>query len=103
MVLPPQLAPSHQARTVRVTAPAGFEWGALPPGGEENGGEFGRAKLDVSVDPKNPRVVVIKRTVVFDQHQIGVDKYPAWRAFIQRVDALMHKSVRAVPAKRGAK
>lgn len=103
VVLPPQLAPSHQTRTVRIVAPAGFEWDSLPPGGDENGGEFGRAKLDVSLDPKNPRTAVVRRTVVFDKHEIGVSAYATWRAFLQRIDALMHKSVRAVPAKRGAK
>ena len=34
---------------------------------------------------------------MFDQHLIPVDKYKAWRAWIQRVDAIMHKSVRLVP------
>jgi len=97
------MAPSHQNRTMRITAPAGFTWGALPPGGEVTGGEFGRAKLDVNVDPKDPRTVVVKRTVVWDQHLIPVDKYPAWRTFIQSIDALMHRSVRAIPAKAGAK
>jgi hypothetical protein len=101
--LPPQMAPSHQNRTMRITAPAGFTWGALPPGGEENGGEFGKAKLEVSLDPKDARTVVVKRSVVWDQHLIPVDKYTAWRAFIQRIDALMHRSVRAIPAKAGAK
>lgn len=99
--LPAQMAPSHQNRTMRITAPAGWKWGALPPGGEENGGEFGRAKLEVSVDPKDPRTVVVKRSVVFDLHLIPVEKYGPWRAFIQRIDALMHRSVRALKA--GAK
>ncbi|MDB4943447.1 MAG: Transglutaminase-like enzyme putative cysteine protease [Labilithrix sp.] len=96
--LPPYLAPSHQNRTTRVIAPAGFAWGDLPPGGEANGGAFGRAKIEIGRDPKDARVLLIKRSVVFDQHQIPVDKYAAWRGFIQQVDALMHKEVRLVPA-----
>jgi hypothetical protein len=32
--------------------------------------------------------------VVLDQHLIPPEKYAAWRNFIQRVDALMHKTVR---------
>ena len=36
--LPPHLAPSHQNRTMRVIAPAGFAWSEnLPPGGDANG------------------------------------------------------------------
>ncbi|MDB4996896.1 MAG: Transglutaminase-like enzyme putative cysteine protease, partial [Myxococcaceae bacterium] len=101
--LPSFFAPSHQRRTIRVTAPAGYVWGDLPPGGDENGGEFGNAHLEVAKDPKDARVVVIKRTVVFDMSLIPVEKYAAWRAFIQRVDALMHKGVRAVPAAGGEK
>jgi len=96
VVLPPQLAPSHQGRTLRITAPAGYKWAELPPGGEVSGGAFGRASLEVSRDPHDPRVVVVKRRMTLDQHVIPVDKYPAWRAFLQRVDALMHRTVRAV-------
>jgi hypothetical protein len=103
--LPPHFAPSHNTRTIRVVAPQGFRWGDLPPGGDENGGEFGRAHLEVARDPKDPKVVIIKRSVVFDQHFITPDKYPAWRAWIQRVDALMHKGVRLLAGSdtRGAK
>ena len=96
--LPPQLAPSHQARVTRITAPAGFSWADPPPGGDEQGGEFGAAHLEVGRDAKDPRVMVIKRTVTFDQHLIAPEKYGAWRAFLSKVDRLMHKSVRAVPA-----
>jgi hypothetical protein len=73
-----------------------MHWGELPPGGEENGGDFGRAHLEVARDARDPRVVVIKRSVVFNQHFIPPDKYGAWRGWIQRVDAMMHKSVRMV-------
>jgi hypothetical protein len=78
-------------------APQGYRWGDLPPGGDENGGEFGRAHLEVARDAKDPKVVVIKRNVVFDQSVITPEKYPAWRAWIQRMDALMHKGVRLLP------
>jgi hypothetical protein len=40
---------------------------------------------------------------VFDQHLIPVDRYTPWREWLQRVDALMHKSVRLVPAEGSAK
>jgi len=96
--LPSFLAPSHQRRTIRVVAPPGFAWGDLPPGGDESDGDFGSAHLDVAKDPKDPRAVVIHRSVAFDRSVVPVDKYPAWRAFIQRVDALMHKGVRLVPS-----
>ncbi len=94
--LPPHFAPSHNVRTIRVVAPQGFHWSDFPPGGDENGGEFGRAHLEFARDPKDPRAVIIKRSVVFDQSLIPVDKYATWRAWIQRVDALMHKGVRLV-------
>jgi hypothetical protein len=95
--LPPNLAPRKEARTIRVVAPKGYAFEALPRGGDENGGTFGRAHLDVSRDPGDPRTVVVKRTVVFDQSIISVDEYPRWRAWVQRVDALMHKAVRLSP------
>ncbi len=101
VVLPPYFAPSHETRTIRVIAPAGFAWGELPPGGDENGGDFGRAHLEIARDPKDARTVVITRTVVFNMDEIPVDKYVAWRGWVQRVDALMHKGVRLIPG--GAK
>jgi hypothetical protein len=94
--LPPYMAPMHETRTIRIVAPKGFHWGALPPGGDENGGELGRAHLDVMPDKTDPRAILVRRTLVFDQSVVGVDKYPAWRAWVQRVDALMHRSVRLV-------
>lgn len=99
VLLPAHLAPSHQNRTLRVIAPAGYAWSELPPGGDANGGAFGKAHLEIARDPKDPRVLVIKRSVVFDQHLIPVDKYGAWRQWIQNVDALMHKEVRLTEAK----
>ncbi len=99
VLLPSWIAPSHQNRTVRAIAPPGMAWADLPPGGDANGGEFGRAHLEITRDPRDPRVLVIKRSVVFDQHLIPVEKYAAWRAWVQQVDALMHKEVRLVEAK----
>ena len=96
--LPPSLAPSHQNRTLRIVAPAGFSWGELPPGGSTAGGAYGKASIEIARDPKDARTLVIKRSVVFDMHLIPVDKYTSWRAFIGQVDALMHKEVRLVPA-----
>ena len=49
---------------------------ALPQGGDENGGAFGRAHLEVARDPHDPQAVVVKRTMVFDQSVIPVDEYP---------------------------
>lgn len=94
VVLPPHLAPSHQTRTIRLVAPPNTHFAIPNAGGREAGGEFGRAELSMARDPKDPRVLVVKRTVVLDQHIVSPEKYPAWRTFIQRVDALMHKTVR---------
>lgn len=96
--LPSHLAPSHQNRTLRITAPAGYVWGPLPPGGAAEGGDFGRASIELAADRASPRVLVVKRRVVFNQHLIPVQRYDAWRQWIQSVDALMHKEVRLVPA-----
>jgi hypothetical protein len=99
--LPPNAAPRREAHTIRVIAPKGWVFEALPQGGEEPGGPFGRARLEVGRDPQNPRAIVVKRSVVLDQSVISVDEYPRWRAWVQRVDALMHKSARLV-RERGA-
>jgi len=96
VVLPPQLAPSHQERTTRFTAPPGFAWPRLPDGGDENGGDFGRAHLDIVRDPRDPRTVIVTRRMVFDQDVIVAARYPLWRAWLQRVDRLMHKDLRLV-------
>jgi tetratricopeptide (TPR) repeat protein len=101
VVLPPNTAPSHQTRVIRVLPPPGYKASELAKGGEENGGEFGSAKVEIKNDPENPRGVLVKRTVVFDMSTIPLDKYDAWRAWLQRVDALMHRSVRFSPV--GAK
>jgi hypothetical protein len=96
--LPPSLAPSKQTTVVRMISPEGMQPGALPPGGDEAGGEFGRARLEVALDPKDPRVVVLTRSMVFDLETIPVAKYEAWRAWLSRVDSLLHRSIRYVPA-----
>jgi hypothetical protein len=96
--LPPQLAPSHQSRTIKVIAPPGFSWGPLPQKGDVAGGDFGSAHLEVTHDAHDPRAIVISRSVILDRSEIAVDKYAAWRNFLQQIDALMHKGVRLVPA-----
>ncbi len=96
--LPPYVAPRKEARAIRVVAPKGWSFQALPPGGDENGGAFGRAHLDVQREPRDSRTVVVHRTVVLDQSTIPTSDYPKWRAWMQRVDALMHRSVRLLPA-----
>lgn len=101
--LPPHIAPRKESRTIRVVAPKGWSFEALPLAGEENGGAFGRAALAVSKDAGDPRAIVVKRTVVFDQSVVSVDEYAKWRAWVQRVDALMHKTVRLAPITAGAR
>jgi hypothetical protein len=96
VLLPSHLAPSHQNRTMRVIAPNGFAWGDLPPGGDAKGGDFGSAHLEIARDAKDPKVLIVKRSVVFNQHLISPDKYVAWRNWITQVDALMHREVRLV-------
>ena len=74
----------------------GWRWGELPLGGDENGGDFGRAHLDIARDPHDARTVVVTRSESFDLDLIPVEKYGSWRGWVQRVDALMHKAVRLV-------
>jgi hypothetical protein len=92
--LPAYFAPSHETRTIRVHAPAGWTWEELPPGGDENGHDFGRAHLEIVRDPRDPRTAIVTRSVSFDMDLIPVEKYEAWRGWVQRVDALMHKGLR---------
>ncbi len=94
VVLPPTVAPMHDARVLRLVAPKGFRWGAVPVGGEVMGGEFGQAKLEAV---REGRVLVVRRRVVFDRSVIPVEQYGAWRAFVQSVDGLLHKTARLVP------
>ncbi len=96
--LPPWVAPRREARTIRVVAPKGWRFATLPRGGDANGGPFGSAHLDIAPDPRDPATLVVHRTTVFDQSTIPVDDYPRWRAWVQSVDALMHKAVRLEPA-----
>ncbi|MDP9151441.1 MAG: transglutaminase-like domain-containing protein, partial [Myxococcota bacterium] len=95
--LPPYIAPRREARTIRVIAPKGWSFEGAPPGGDEDGGAFGRAHLEIARHPRDPGTMIVKRTVLFGQSAIAVDEYPKWRAWVQRVDALMHKAVRLSP------
>jgi hypothetical protein len=99
VVLPPNTAPSHQQRRIRIVPPARYRAADLPKGGTENGGEFGFARLEVRKDGAHPGRILVERTVVFDLATIPVDKYAAWRAWLQRVDALLHRSIRFAPEK----
>ncbi|MEJ7729819.1 MAG: transglutaminase-like domain-containing protein [Polyangiaceae bacterium] len=100
VVLPPGLAPGHQTRRITIVPPPNYTFGDLPPAGEEAGGEFGRAKLTFK---RQGGSVVVERTVIFDLSTIPVDKYTAWRGWLQRVDRLMHRMVRLVPTGPAAK
>ncbi len=95
VVLPPFLSPRHETRAITIVPPPGYVFVELPPGGEEAGGEFGRAKIEFSLGEGG--AVVVKRTLVFDMSTIPLDKYTKWRAWLQRVDGLMHRLVRLVP------
>ncbi|HEX3772371.1 MAG TPA: transglutaminase family protein, partial [Polyangiaceae bacterium] len=95
--LPPNVAPRKESRTIRVVAPAGYVFEALPTGGDEANGAFGRAHLEIARDPRAANAVIVKRTVVFDRSVISIDDYPKWRAWVQRIDALMHRTLRLVP------
>lgn len=101
VVLPPGLAPGHQARELTLVAPPGFAFGELPPGGEAQGGEFGGAKLAFKAVGADK--VVVTSSVVFDMSTVPVEKYGAWRGWLQRVDGLMNQAVQLVPKGDGSK
>ena len=101
VVLPPRLAPGHETRTITIVAPAGYAFAELPPNGEVQGGEFGKARIEFKrAGGKN--AVVVKRSLVFDLDHIPVEKYAKWRAWLQRVDGLMHRTVRLVESGKAA-
>ncbi|WP_437936820.1 transglutaminase domain-containing protein [Sorangium sp. So ce341] len=96
VVLPPSLAPRHHSRTITIVAPAGYAFAELPPGGDEDGGDFGRASISFARAP-GKNAVVVKERVVIDRSTIPVAQYAAWRGWLQRVDGLLHRMVRLVP------
>jgi hypothetical protein len=96
VVLPPRLAPGHETRTFTIIAPAGYSFADLPPNGDVPGGEFGKAHVEFA-RAVGKNAVVVRREVVFDLSTIPLDKYAKWRAWLQRVDGLMHRTVRLVP------
>lgn len=96
VVLPARLAPGHETRKITIVAPPGYAFADLPPNGDEPGGEFGSAHLEFT-RPGGKNAVVVKRSVVFDLSTIPVDKYQKWRAWLQRVDGLMHRTMRLTP------
>ena len=90
------VAPQHRDMTIEVIAPQGFVFADLPPDGEEDGGEFGKASLSLVLSPDKRRVTV-KRTVALSRSRIAVAEYPRWRAWLQRVDGVLQRSVRLLP------
>jgi hypothetical protein len=92
VVLPPHLAPSQDTVKIILSAPAGYKLGDLTPGGEVNGGPYGRASLSIEKGPNN--TIVVKRMFVLDQSTIPVKEYDAWRSFLLQVDALFRREVR---------
>ena len=101
--LPPHIAPRKESHTLRIVAPRGWTFEPLPAGGDEDGGAFGRAHLDISHDAHDAKAILVHRVWVCDESSISVDDYPKWRAWIQRVDALMHQSVRLLPTPAGGR
>ena len=95
VVLPPYLAPGHQRRSLTINLPAGFAWKSLPPGGEAKGGAFGTAKVNFKPG-RGPRSITIETEVIFDKSTIPVSDYPAFRKWLESVDALIRQSARFV-------
>jgi hypothetical protein len=100
VVLPARLAPGHETRTITIVPPPDYVIKELPPNGEVLGGEFGKAKLEFKRGG-GKNAVVVTRSVAYDLATIPVEKYAKWRAWLQRVDGLMHRTVRLVPEAKG--
>ena len=96
VVLPSGLAPSEQRYKTTIVAPKGYHFAELPPGGKVDGGDLGRASLDLKKGSA-PNTVVVDLDVVIDKSTIPLAQYPAFRQMLQRVDALTHRVVRLVP------
>jgi transglutaminase-like putative cysteine protease len=84
-------APSQKILKTTITPPAGYELQEVTDGGKVDGGPFGKASLTIE---KQGKTVVITQTIVFDQSQISVKEYPAWRAFLFSIDALSRREIR---------
>jgi hypothetical protein len=95
--LPPHVAPRKESRTLRIVAPKGYEFEAIPKGGAVESGPFGSARIDIERDPHDPRSILARREVVFDQSVIAVHEYSSWRSWLQGIDSLMHKTLRLAP------
>ncbi len=103
VVLPVQAAeggaPNRDTREIEVHGPPGFRLAALPRSGSEPGGAFGEARLEHT--RKSDRVLLVRRTLIFRADTVPPEKYAEWRSWLQRVDSLMHQSVRFVPVRAG--
>jgi hypothetical protein len=91
--LPPQVAPQYRRMIVEMIAPSSHQFTALPPDALEDGGTFGKASLTLTRS-NDGRKVTMTRDVALAQSLISVAEYPAWRAWLQRIDALLLRSVR---------
>jgi hypothetical protein len=97
LMLPMQLAPSKQVTTIRLVAPSGYKPSVLPLDASETAGTFGSYQLKFALDPKQPTTVIIHRTMEINQQVIPVRDYPAWRAWLTRMDSQFRKYVRLIP------
>ena len=103
--LPPQLAPMPPGADDEGSPPRpGFAWvDRCRTGGDENGGDFGQGSTSTIAArcarrPNRHADHAQDASCSTPGRHHGREKYPSWRAWLQRVDALMHKTVRMAPA-----
>ena len=94
--LPPSIAPTRRLATIEIVAPVGFRFAPLPPTGNADGGRFGKATVAMKLSADGRRVTVT-RNVTLAAWRISVNDYPAWRRWLQSVDALLRRRVRLRP------
>ncbi len=94
--LPPSIAPSRRRMEVRIVAPPGYRFADLPPDATADGGPFGSASVTFEKQ-RDGRSIRMTREVQLAQSFIPVADYPAWRRWLQRIDAIRQRSVRLVP------
>jgi hypothetical protein len=92
VVLPPQVAPSTETHSVTIEAPVGYKLETPDYEANEAGGAFG--SVHVKVRKLSERRALIERTTTFDQHEIPVKDYEAFRSWLVRADSILKRGVR---------
>jgi hypothetical protein len=92
VILPPNVAPSTSTHVVTVDAPPGYQLETQAFDLTESGGVFGSVRVTLRRESKTR--AVIERTVTFDESEVAVKDYEAFRTWLIKADALMLRGIR---------